>query len=146
MKEIFKMSSFVCGEKTFNIIYNGLNKYVVNNSFTFNQINEEMAQGGFSAFSAEEITGLFYKLNQVATGSRYDEEINLIDLNTDDFKIENVDIALFYRCLCCLHYQSSEDLKIKSFNHVFKALEMIKNFIAGKIAFEAGEKFDIWGE
>lgn len=62
-----------------------------------------------------------------------------------ELKENNQDFE-FYRCLCCLHYQSSEDLKIKSFNHVFKALEMIKNFIAGKIAFEAGEKFDIWGE
>lgn len=49
------MSSFVCGEKTFNIIYNGLNKYVVNNSFTFNQINEEMAQSGFTQTNEKSI-------------------------------------------------------------------------------------------
>ena len=140
------MSSFVCGEKTFNIIYNGLNQYVVKDSFIFNRINEEMAEGGFCAFSAGEITNLFYQLNQVATGSRYDKEIKLYDLNVDNFKIENVDLALFYRCLCCLDYQCSEDLKIKNFNHVFKALEMIKNFIAEKIAYEASKKFDIWGE
>ena len=140
------MSSFICGEKTFNIIYNGLNQYVINNSFIFNKIGDEIAEGGFCAFSAGEIVNLFYKLNQVATGSRYDEEINLYDLNTDNFKIENVDIALFYRCLCCLDYQCSEDLKIKSFNHVYKALEMIKNFIAEKIAYEASKNFNIWGE
>lgn len=102
------MSSFVCGEKTFNVIYNGLNQYVVKSSFIFDKIGEEMAEGGFSAFSAGKITNLFYQLNQVATGSRYDEEIDLLDLNADKFKIENVDIALFYRCLSCLHYQSSE--------------------------------------
>lgn len=140
------MSSFVCGKKTFNIIYNGLNQYVVKDSFIFNRINEEMAEGGFYAFSAGEITNLFHQLNQVATGSRYNEKIKLHDLNVDNFKIENVDIALFYRCLCCLHYQSSEDLKIKNFNHVFKALEMIKISIAEKIAYEASKNFNIWGE
>ena len=97
------MSSFICGEKTFNIIYNGLNQYVVKDSFIFNRIGDEIAEGGFYAFSAGEITNLFYQLNQVATGSRYEEKIDLIDLTTDNFKIDNVDIALFYRCLCCLH-------------------------------------------
>lgn len=140
------MSSFVCGEKTFNIIYNGLNQYVIKNSFIFNKLNYEIAEGGFCAFSAGEIVNLFYQLNQVATDSRYNEKIDLIDLNMDNFKIENVDIALFYRCLCCLDYQCSEDLKIKNFNHVYKALEMIKNFIAEKIAYEASKNFDIWGE
>lgn len=140
------MSSFVCGKKTFNIIYNGLSQYVVNNSFIFRNFNDEIAEGGFYAFSAGEITNLFYQLNQVATDSRYDKEIKLHDLNVDNFKIENVDIALFYRCLCCLHYQSSEDLKIKNFNHVYKALEMIKISIAEKIAYKASEKFNIWGE
>ena len=140
------MSSFVCGKKTFNVIYNGLNQYVVNNSFIFNDIGYEIAEGGFYAFSVGEITNLFYQLNQVATGSRYDEKIKLHDLNVDNFKIENVDIALFYRCLCCLDYQCSEDLKIKNFKHVFKALEMIKISIAEKIAYEASKKFDIWGE
>ena len=140
------MSSFVCGEKTFKIIYNGLNQYVIKNSFIFNKLNDEIEEGGFCAFSAGEITNLFYKLNQVATGSQYDEEINLHDLDVDYFKIENVDISLFYRCLCCLHYQSSEDLKIKKFNHVYKALEMIKISIAEKIAYEASKNFDIWGE
>lgn len=140
------MSSFICGKKTFNIIYNGLNQYVINNSFIFNKIGDEMAEGGFCAFSAREITNLFYQLNQVATGSRYDEKIELHDLNTDNFKIENVEIALFYSCMCCLHYQCCEDLKIKNFNHVYKALEMVKIFIAEKIADKAGEKFDIWGD
>ncbi len=76
------MSSFVCGEKTFNIIYNGLNKYVVNNSFTFNQINEEMAQGGFKItkrFANEEQATEFlkefrlydiYKKSEVTTEKR----------------------------------------------------------------------------
>ena len=140
------MSSFICGKKTFNIIYNGLNQFVVDKPFIFNRINEEMAEGGFCAFSAGEIVNLFYRLNQVATGSRYDKKIELHDLNVDNFKIENVDIALFYRCLCCLHYQSSENLKFKNFNHVFKALEMIKISIAEKIAYKASEKFDIWGD
>ena len=140
------MSSFVCGEETFNIIYNGLNQYVLKNSFIFNRINDEMEEGGFCAFSAGEIVNLFYQLNQVATSSRYDENLNLQDLNTDNFKIYNVDIALFYRCLCCLHYQSSEYLKIKSFNHVYKALEIIIISIAEKISYEASKKFNIWGE
>ena len=140
------MSSFVCGKKTFNIIYNGLNQYIINNSFIFNKIDDEIAEGGFCAFCAVDIVNLFYQLNQLATGSKYDEEINLHDLNVDNFKIENVDIALFYRCLCCLYYQSSEDLKIKKFNHVYKALEMIKIFIAEKIAYKEGDKFNIWGE
>lgn len=140
------MSSFVCGEKTFNILYNGLNQYVIKNLFIFNKFKDEIEEGGFCAFSAGEIVNLFYQLNQVATGSRYKEKIDLIDFNMDNFKIENVDIVLFYRCLCCLHYQCSEDLKIKSFNHVFKALEMIKISIAEKIAYEASKKFNIWGE
>ena len=140
------MSSFICGKKTFNIIYNGLNQYVMKNSFIFNRINDEIAEGGFCAFSAGEIVNLFYHLNQVATGSRYEEKIDLIDLNAENFKIENIDITLFYRCLCCLHYQCSEDLKIKRFNHVFKALEIIKNSIAEKIAYEASKNFKIWGE
>ena len=140
------MSSFVCGKKTFNIIYNGLNQYVVKDSFIFGKFSDEIAEGGFYAFSAGEIVNLFHQLNQVATCSRYEDKIDLLDLNTDNFKIENVDIALFYRCLCCLYYQCSEDLKIKNFNHVYKALEMIKIFIAEKIAYEASKKFDIWGE
>lgn len=140
------MSSFVCGEKTFNIIYNGLNQYVLKNSFISSKVFDELSEGGFVYDNAENLINIFYHLNQVATCSRYEDKIDLLDLNVENFKIENVDIALFYRCLCCLDYQSSEDLKIKKFNHIYKALEIIKISIAEKIAYEASKKFDIWGE
>lgn len=140
------MSSFVCGDNTFNTIYNGLNQYVLENSFISSKVFDELSEGGFVYDNAEDLTNIFYHLNQVAVDSRYNGDFELWDLNPAVLKTKIVEIEPFYKYLSCLTYQCAEDLKIEKYNHAFNALEMIKSFIAEKIAYKQTRTVKGWGD
>ena len=144
------MSSFVVGKKTLNIIYCGLDEYIFKNTWssTTDELREILKKGGFEFEDAQDLTNIFYKLNQVATGSRYNENLEngLDEMPKGEFRKSLVELPLVYKCLACLRYQASEELKIINYNHAYTALNKIINIIAEKIAHKASQKFDIWGD
>lgn len=138
------MSCFVVGQKTLNNIYSGLSEYIFKNNFLVQEIRETLEKGYFNVENAEDLTILFYKLNEIAYSSRYKEKIFF---EGKKFELSNISLEQFFKSLDCLFYQcDQENLLIENFNYVLEVLKKIFEHTAIELSRKVCKAIKGWGD